>query len=71
MQLSSHPSGKVDNELIVVPYGLVLNSGEDIDVCKCMSLQYGDNLNSRLAESPTIRLVKEDERWVAFLGLLS
>ncbi|GFW42650.1 uncharacterized protein TNCV_257111 [Trichonephila clavipes] len=47
--------------------GLVSNSGEDKDVCKCIVPSWHEaTLNSRRAESPLVRLVERKERWEAF-----
>ncbi|GFX50460.1 hypothetical protein TNCV_770321 [Trichonephila clavipes] len=43
------------------------NSGESMDVCKCIvpSRHWG-TLNSHRAASPLVRLVEGEERWEAF-----
>ncbi|GFT24340.1 hypothetical protein TNCV_3252011 [Trichonephila clavipes] len=44
---------------------MLLNPGEDMDVCKCIvPLRHG-TLNSRRAASPLVNLVAGDERWEA------
>ncbi|GFW96961.1 uncharacterized protein TNCV_4801741 [Trichonephila clavipes] len=50
--------------LIAVPWGLGLNHGEGIDVCKCIeSLRHEGTLNSRRAAIPILNLVEGEERW--------
>ncbi|GFU76230.1 hypothetical protein TNCV_527101 [Trichonephila clavipes] len=59
------PSSIVVSEAAVA-LGLGSNSGEDMDVCKCIGpLRHGGTLNSRRAASPFVRLVEEEERWEA------
>ncbi|GFY00692.1 uncharacterized protein TNCV_2140851 [Trichonephila clavipes] len=49
--------------LTAVPLGLGSNSGEDMDVCKCIvPSRHEGTLNSRRATSPLMRLVEEEER---------
>ncbi|GFW73652.1 hypothetical protein TNCV_1541071 [Trichonephila clavipes] len=48
--------------LTVVPLGLDLNPGEDMDVCKCIvPSRNGDTLNSSRVASPLVRLVEGEE----------
>ncbi|GFX63526.1 uncharacterized protein TNCV_105331 [Trichonephila clavipes] len=43
-----------------------------MDVCKCVvPSRHGDTLNSRRATSPLVRVVKGEERWEAYLPLIS
>ncbi|GFX78644.1 uncharacterized protein TNCV_30841 [Trichonephila clavipes] len=51
--------------LTAVPLGLDLNSGGDMDVCKCIvPSRHGGTLNSRRdASPPLVRLVEGEERW--------
>ncbi|GFT30493.1 uncharacterized protein TNCV_2377751 [Trichonephila clavipes] len=46
--------------------GLGSNTGEGMDVCKCiLPSQHGGTLNSRRAAKPLVRLVEGEERWEA------
>ncbi|GFX06589.1 uncharacterized protein TNCV_3018231 [Trichonephila clavipes] len=52
--------------LTAVPKGLGSNSGDDMDICKCIvPLRYGGTINSRQAASPLGRLVEGKKRWEA------
>ncbi|GFW06539.1 uncharacterized protein TNCV_2188721 [Trichonephila clavipes] len=56
------PSGEKD----LKNKGLGSNTGEDMDVGKCIvPLRHGGTLNSRRAASPLVWLVEGEERWEA------
>ncbi|GFV76976.1 hypothetical protein TNCV_690461 [Trichonephila clavipes] len=47
-------------------FGLVSNSGEGMDVCKCIvPSRHGGTLNGRRVACPLVRLVAGEERWEA------